>query len=94
MRLVSNAKCKAMGKNDPSYKAIGPMHVCAKGAFIKTSDCYGDSGGPLFCHPKAQPSKKVQTGVVSFGIACGQTGVPSVYARVSYALDWIRDNMH
>lgn len=32
-------------------------------------------------------------GVVSYGSVCGEQGHPSVYARVSYYLPWIRSKM-
>lgn len=49
----------------------------------------GDSGGPLFYYN--QNSDPVQVGVVSFGPReCAQEGFAAVYARISYALPWIR----
>lgn len=48
--------------------------------------CEGDSGGPL----QILDDYKVSTvvGITSFGLSCG-ANVPSVYARVSFYLEWI-----
>ncbi|XP_046333525.2 serine proteinase stubble-like [Haliotis rufescens] len=48
--------------------------------------CQGDSGGPLYCQ---QDGQQVLTGVVSYGVDCGQDGFPGVYAKVSSYADWI-----
>ena len=94
MRLITNTECKAKGAIRGQFRGIGPMHVCAKSAYVSTSACKGDSGGPLFCYPRAQPGKVVQVGVVSFGdIPCAQRDMPVAYARISYALDWIKRYM-
>lgn len=60
--------------------------VCAGGEEGKDA-CKGDGGGPMVCESKG---KWQLTGVVSWGIGCGQSGVPGVYARVSHYLDWIQ----
>ncbi|XP_043460831.1 trypsin eta-like [Leptopilina heterotoma] len=46
--------------------------------------CEGDSGGPLINY------NRVQLGVVSYGVECGTTGFPGVYADVLYFRDWIK----
>jgi trypsin len=69
--------------------------ICALGAKRKrpgrfkvhTSACTGDSGGPLVADLAAGP---VAVGTVSFGGAlCGVPSAPTVYSRVSSALDFI-----
>jgi secreted trypsin-like serine protease len=69
--------------------------ICALGAKRKrpgrfkvhTSACVGDSGGPLVAD---FPSGPVAVGTVSFGGAlCGVPSAPTVYSRVSSALDFI-----
>lgn len=50
--------------------------------------CRGDSGGPLFYY---QDDRPIQVGIVSWGKGCGLEDLPSAYARVSSAYDWIRD---
>ena len=46
--------------------------------------CVGDSGGPLL------DLEGKQVGVVSWGLGCAQQEYPGVYARVSFAMDWIQ----
>ena len=49
--------------------------------------CKGDGGSPLVC--QKQQGTWYQAGIVSFGIGCGETGFPAVYADVSFASCWI-----
>ena len=52
--------------------------VCAA-AFLKDS-CQGDSGGPLFA---TSGGRRIQLGVVSYGLGCGVPAFPGVYAEVN-----------
>lgn len=47
----------------------------------------GDGGGPMVCE---RGGSWQVVGVVSWGIGCGQYGVPGVYVNVAHYLDWIR----
>jgi len=67
---------------------IGPWHICL-GKFEKSGSCQGDSGGPLACNVGG--TWKV-AGVTSWGLYGCPTDNPSVYARVSYFRDWIKQN--
>lgn len=49
----------------------------------------GDSGGPLVVYDNEGP---VQVGVVSWVWRYCAQGVPDVYARVHYYLDWIHEH--
>ncbi|XP_065213166.1 uncharacterized protein LOC135840503 isoform X2 [Planococcus citri] len=65
---------------------LHPGFVCAGGEEGKDA-CKGDGGGPMVCEKGGIWNL---VGVVSWGVGCGQYGVPGVYAKVSYYLDWIR----
>lgn len=56
--------------------------LCAAGPRGEQA-CFGDSGGPLITYGDAD---KVPTvlGVVSAGVKCGQTGVPSRFTRIAH----------
>jgi len=63
--------------------------------------CKGDGGGPLVCpinddHTYPQPQHYVQTGIVAWGIGCGNE-VPGVYADVTEGMcfiDWSTKCVH
>ena len=58
--------------------------------FAGEDTCKGDGGGPLVC-PSGDGSGYVQAGIVSWGVGCGQEGVPSVYTDVASSvcfIDW------
>ncbi|XP_063623345.1 uncharacterized protein LOC134795435 [Cydia splendana] len=59
--------------------------LCAGGEEGKDA-CKGDGGGPLVCE---HGGTWQLVGVVSWGIGCGQPGVPGVYVKVAHYLDWI-----
>jgi secreted trypsin-like serine protease len=44
--------------------------------------CQGDSGGPLFA-AIPNSTRVIQIGVTSWGIGCGASGYPGVWAQVS-----------
>ena len=60
--------------------------ICAGGK-LGVDTCKGDGGSPLVC--QKQQGTWYQAGIVSFGIGCGETGFPAVYADVSFASCWI-----
>ncbi|CAG9561147.1 unnamed protein product [Danaus chrysippus] len=64
---------------------LNPGFVCAGGEDGKDA-CKGDGGGPLVCE---RSGTWQLVGVVSWGIGCGQAGVPGVYVKVAHYLDWI-----
>ncbi|XP_069125392.1 chymotrypsin-like serine proteinase [Argopecten irradians] len=82
MTVMSNDCCAGR------YDVIGPDvissgHVCI--ITKNTGSCNGDSGGPLTCG-------NTVIGITSFGIRGCLTQYPSVYSRVSYFREWIREN--
>merc|ERR1719341_102844 len=68
---------------------LDPGMLCAGGEEAKDA-CQGDGGSPLVCK-KADGSYQL-TGLVSWGIGCGQRGIPGVYVNVKNYLPWIRHN--
>ncbi|XP_055528982.1 phenoloxidase-activating factor 2-like isoform X2 [Wyeomyia smithii] len=62
--------------------------ICAGGN--KDEDtCRGDGGSPLVCPIPDVPTNYYQAGIVSWGIGCGEQGIPGVYANVAMFRDWI-----
>ncbi|GBP35093.1 Phenoloxidase-activating factor 2 [Eumeta japonica] len=64
---------------------LNPGFICAGGEEGKDA-CKGDGGGPMVCE---RGGTWQLVGVVSWGIGCGQPGVPGVYVKVAHYLDWI-----
>ena len=77
-----------------AYGEVIPEVMLCAGEGGKDS-CQGDSGGPLMCEEQAGaglPSTRVQCGIVSWGIGCGDAQYPGVYTELAYFLDWIEEN--
>ncbi|XP_037782971.1 serine proteinase stubble-like [Penaeus monodon] len=89
--IISHHQCEAALQRT----RLGPnfsLHIgnlCAGGEGGKDA-CKGDGGGPLVCDG---PHGAVQlAGLVSWGVGCGEPGVPGVYVDVSYYLEWILEH--
>nr|CAH7718529.1 unnamed protein product [Callosobruchus chinensis] len=65
---------------------LHPGFICAGGEEGKDA-CKGDGGGPMVCE---RGGTWQVVGIVSWGIGCGQVGVPGVYVKVAHYLDWIK----
>ncbi|XP_037721344.1 brachyurin [Drosophila subpulchrella] len=66
---------------------VSQRHVCTDGRNGR-GGCNGDSGGPLVYHWR---NVSYLIGVTSFGSAEGcEVGLPTVYARITAYLPWIR----
>ncbi len=70
------------------------QQLCAGGEKGRDS-CVGDSGSALMREmPQTSPTSWGLVGIVSFGPRrCGTEGVPGVYTRVRYYLDWILEHL-
>ncbi len=71
--------------SDSGCQSNGPMgfrprsEMCAQ--TLGGDACQGDSGGPLF--GRLPSGRRVQVGIVSYGLGCGTPGFPGVYAEVN-----------
>lgn len=91
--IVPGAKCVDLYKSE--VRIVPATQMCAGGT--KEGDsCNGDSGGPLKYAGTgvAGDPRYVQYGIVSFGPRrCGSEGMPGVYTRVGYYMQWILRNL-
>jgi len=65
--------------------------VCAGGEEGKDA-CSGDGGGPLVCDNDKQEGS-VLAGLVSWGVGCGEEGVPGVYTNIANYVHWIQETI-
>ncbi|XP_068082200.1 uncharacterized protein [Anabrus simplex] len=90
--IVSHHQCQAqLQQTRLGYDfKLHPGMICAGGEEGKDA-CKGDGGGPMVCE---RGGVWHVVGIVSWGIGCGQYGVPGVYVKVAHYLDWIRQITH
>jgi len=86
LKVINNKQCKE--KHGTNRWWITETKLCAWASY--KNSCDGDSGGPLL-HTNGDHLYVV--GVVSFGMECGTTDVPSVYTRISKFITWITQNV-
>nr|A0A6J1W8N1.1 RecName: Full=Phenoloxidase-activating factor 2; Short=PFAF2; AltName: Full=Prophenoloxidase-activating factor II [Galleria mellonella] len=55
--------------------------------------CRGDGGSPLVCPIQYEKGRYVQSGIVAWGIGCGEDRTPGVYVDVGNLRDWIDDKV-
>ena len=86
LKVWSNKDCQAaFDMVNPSLTPVDVTMLCAGG--VKGEDtCSGDIGGPLTV---TKDGKDVLVGLTSWGVGCAQAGRPGVYARISYAKDFL-----
>ena len=73
---------------ESTLETVADTTFCAGDGTGTTGACRGDSGGPLFCKRKDSDSYVV-TGIVSWGIGCGQPGQYGFYTNVLKLRQWI-----
>jgi len=87
--IVDNKQCEADLRKTRlgEFFELHDSFMCAGG--IKGVDtCKGDGGSPLSCRILGT-DRWLQAGIVSWGIGCGEDGIPAVYARVNRVSCWI-----
>jgi len=93
--VLTNENCWQNYGYDSAY--ITDDMICANEVGGGKDACQGDSGGPMVTSngdDGVSPGQNYELiGVVSWGYGCAEADYPGVYARVSYALDWIHDTM-
>ena len=90
--LITNAKCvNASGSENlfPEEKITKNM-VCAGFTEGGKGACQGDSGGPLVVPRSSTDDTAIVYGITSFGKLCAEPNYPSVFARVTEFLPWIK----
>ncbi|RZA23680.1 MAG: serine protease [Proteobacteria bacterium] len=65
------------------FSSIGDNQICAGSRDGSRDSCYGDSGGPLVT------TSRTLYGLVSWGVSCGEPGMPGVYTRVASYDTWL-----
>ena len=70
---------------------LHPGWLCAGGEEGKDA-CTGDGGGPLVC--PGPGGSLVLAGLVSWGVGCGEAGVPGVYTNIATYVDWIHETVN
>jgi len=89
--LVDYNTCNSVMKEEMRARGrsnfqLSRSEVCAGGETEKDA-CDGDGGAPLVC--QAQTGRWYVVGLVTWGVGCGKSGVPGIYANVHNMLDFI-----
>lgn len=88
--LVDRDKClRALRKTRLGvFYNLHESFICAGGERNKDT-CRGDGGSPLVCPIPGQTKRYFQSGIVSWGIGCGEDETPGVYVNVALYTTWI-----
>uniref|UniRef100_A0A2M4DPA9 Phenoloxidase-activating factor 2 n=1 Tax=Anopheles darlingi TaxID=43151 RepID=A0A2M4DPA9_ANODA len=92
--IVPNDQCQTALRTTelgPQF-TLHKSFICAGGVPGKAA-CKGDGGSPLVCPIPNKQHQYYQTGVVAWGIGCGENGIPGVYANVAKFRKWIDQHM-
>ncbi|KAK8756989.1 hypothetical protein V5799_000309 [Amblyomma americanum] len=76
--------------NQRFAQPITEVFLCAGAKKREGDACQGDSGGPLMVQTRSKQWTLI--GVISWGIKCGEPGVPGIYTRTSHFLDYIYEH--
>merc|ERR1711976_191325 len=84
--IFTNSECAQLhGSN--GFRIYDGSICC--GVLNEVGGCYGDSGGPLVCDVAGE---WILAGATSWGNPYCPPTAPSVYTRITYFRDWIRDH--
>ncbi|XP_050092154.1 phenoloxidase-activating factor 2-like [Anopheles aquasalis] len=92
--IVPHDKCQTALRTtdlDEDF-TLDKSFICAGGEEGKDT-CKGDGGSPLVCSIPSKQQLYYQTGIVSWGIGCGEEGIPGVYTNVALFRSWIDQQM-
>ncbi|EEZ99183.2 phenoloxidase-activating factor 2 [Tribolium castaneum] len=90
MPLVQNENCqKALRGTRLGASFILHRSFTCAGGQPNLDTCTGDGGSPLVCPDPSNPSRYLQVGIVAWGIGCGESQIPGVYADVATFRTWI-----
>jgi len=95
---ISNEVCNTeeyYGDEEYDVDVITDNMLCAGFDEGGIGTCQGDSGGPLVRRKTNKDGTIVDThvGIVSWAIGCARPNLPTVYARTSKNLRWIKSTM-
>ncbi|KAF9415747.1 hypothetical protein HW555_006717 [Spodoptera exigua] len=91
--VVNHNSCEKILRSKTRLGQVFSLHstfMCAGGERDKDT-CTGDGGSPLSC--PIDTDRFVQSGIVAWGVGCGEDGVPGVYVDVSTQRNWIDDKI-
>ncbi|CAG9861925.1 unnamed protein product [Phyllotreta striolata] len=91
--LVPFDKCQASLRKTilGQYFQLNMCFICAGGEDGMDA-CLGDGGSPLMC-PMPNGNGYYHAGIVSWGVHCGNKGIPGVYMSTRKIKGWITDEL-
>ncbi|XP_045489671.1 phenoloxidase-activating factor 2 isoform X1 [Pieris rapae] len=92
--VVDRRSCQTALRNTRlgHFFELHSSFMCAGGSNGQDT-CKGDGGSPLVCPIPYEKDRYMQSGIVAWGIGCGQDGTPGVYVDVANLRNWIDDKM-
>ncbi|XP_077290847.1 phenoloxidase-activating factor 2-like [Arctopsyche grandis] len=94
--IVERSKCETDLRKTilGEFFELHHSFICAGGE-PKRDMCTGDGGSPLACPIKenSTPDHYMLSGIVSWGIECGEINVPGVYTHVGALREWIDEQL-
>lgn len=92
--IVTHNQCETSmrGTRLGSRFKLSDTFICAGGEQGKDT-CKGDGGSPLVCPVFGESERYYQSGIVAWGIGCGENQVPGVYVNVARFRNWIDEKM-